>query len=136
MDGALMRYVATMAGMAALAGIVACTETGRPSEGKALYDSYCVACHGPGGRGDGPLAADLPVAPVDLTLLSQANDGVFPYSEVMAQIYGYPGRYAVMPEFGPLLSGPSVIWKDEEGVEVRTPKALLSLAQYLETIQQ
>lgn len=101
-----------------------------------MYEAYCVTCHGDGGRGDGPLATDLKVAPSDLTILAQNNGGVFPYSDVMAQIYGYPGRYAVMPEFGPLLSGPSVMWTDEEGMQVRTPKALLALARYLETIQQ
>jgi putative copper export protein/mono/diheme cytochrome c family protein len=35
--------------------------------GAKLYAANCVACHGAGGRGDGPLAAGLPVAPADLT---------------------------------------------------------------------
>lgn len=35
--------------------------------GHALYLKNCVACHGPQGRGDGPLAGRLPVPPADLT---------------------------------------------------------------------
>lgn len=35
--------------------------------GARLYAGNCVACHGAGGKGDGPLAAGLPVAPADLT---------------------------------------------------------------------
>ncbi len=36
-------------------------------EGAALYPGHCAACHGTEGRGDGPLAAGLPVPPADLT---------------------------------------------------------------------
>jgi putative copper export protein/mono/diheme cytochrome c family protein len=36
-------------------------------EGSTLYDQHCVACHGAGGHGDGPLAGKLPVPPADLT---------------------------------------------------------------------
>ncbi|HVB17918.1 MAG TPA: copper homeostasis membrane protein CopD [Stellaceae bacterium] len=35
--------------------------------GGALYTENCVACHGAGGRGDGPAAAGLPIRPADLT---------------------------------------------------------------------
>jgi mono/diheme cytochrome c family protein len=30
------------------------------AEGKALYQTYCAVCHGPGGKGNGPLAAKIP----------------------------------------------------------------------------
>ena len=33
--------------------------------GKAVYERHCLACHGPGGRGDGPDAAALKVPPAD-----------------------------------------------------------------------
>ncbi|PPQ26302.1 CopD family protein [Rhodopila globiformis] len=36
--------------------------------GEALYGPYCAACHGPGGQGNGPAAASLPVKPADLTM--------------------------------------------------------------------
>ena len=35
--------------------------------GGAVYEHHCVACHGGGGRGDGPIARSLPVPPADLT---------------------------------------------------------------------
>ena len=38
-----------------------------PEAGKNLYRTYCVVCHGVHGKGDGPLAKKLTVAPVDLT---------------------------------------------------------------------
>ncbi len=38
---------------------------GDAAKGKAIYDTYCVTCHGPGGKGDGPAAASLPKKPAD-----------------------------------------------------------------------
>ena len=35
------------------------------SHGKAVYEKYCLACHGPQGKGDGSIRFDPPVA--DLT---------------------------------------------------------------------
>lgn len=40
---------------------------GNPANGKDLYAKYCVACHGPSGKGDGPAAAALNPNPADLT---------------------------------------------------------------------
>jgi putative copper export protein/mono/diheme cytochrome c family protein len=37
------------------------------ADGSAIYARHCVACHGAGGHGDGPLASTLPVPPADLT---------------------------------------------------------------------
>lgn len=56
--------------------------------GKATYKSYCATCHGREGRGDGPLADQLRVAPTDLTQLAQKNKGVFPYDKVLRLIDG------------------------------------------------
>lgn len=110
---------------------------GDAKAGEVIFQSYCVACHGAGGQGDGPLAADLPVAPVDLTALTLANDGVFPAERAMTQVYGYPGKYhrGLMPEFGPLLEGPVVEWTTPDGETTLTPKALLDLVVYIESLQ-
>jgi mono/diheme cytochrome c family protein len=35
------------------------------TRGKAMYERHCQNCHGSGGRGDGPAAASLNVAPAD-----------------------------------------------------------------------
>lgn len=36
-------------------------------EGRRLYVSYCLLCHGPGGKGDGPLSREMGIKPADLT---------------------------------------------------------------------
>ena len=38
--------------------------------GKAIYKQYCVSCHGPQGRGDGPVALALDPRPADLAVLA------------------------------------------------------------------
>ncbi len=35
------------------------------AQGKATFQQYCVACHGSGGHGDGPMAASLNPKPKD-----------------------------------------------------------------------
>jgi mono/diheme cytochrome c family protein len=35
-------------------------------DGKSLYETNCSSCHGPGGLGDGPVAATLPVKPANI----------------------------------------------------------------------
>lgn len=48
------------------------------ASGRALYGEHCAACHGSGGRGDGPAGANLPRPPADLsephTALHTAGD--------------------------------------------------------------
>lgn len=121
-------------------GLAACVkmQADDPAPGKVIYDSYCVSCHGPSAQGDGKIAEQLPVAPADLTQLSATNGGVFPAERVMTQIYGYPGRFhqGMMPEFGPILDGPSVEWTGPDGHTVMTPQSLLDLTRYLEGLQQ
>jgi mono/diheme cytochrome c family protein len=42
-----------------------------PERGLYIFDAYCVSCHGPGGRGDGPISdslfLDFGVRPADLS---------------------------------------------------------------------
>lgn len=52
------------------AGIVAAasgTNAGDPAKGKENYRDFCVPCHGASGKGDGPMAANLPTRPRNLT---------------------------------------------------------------------
>ncbi|WP_114970871.1 c-type cytochrome [Rhodoferax ferrireducens] len=37
------------------------------ARGAELFDQHCIACHGAGGKGDGPTAARLPKPPANLT---------------------------------------------------------------------
>ncbi len=45
--------------------------------GESTYALYCATCHGPAGRGDGPMARMLSKRPADLTRLAERNKGVF-----------------------------------------------------------
>lgn len=122
--------------LAAMIVLAACSVQA-PQSGATLYRENCQVCHGRTGAGDGPNAGDLPIAPANLRLLAEANGGVFPTEQVMIEIYGYRGKDldALMPEFGPVLDSPQVIWTAADGREISTPSALITLAQYLETLQ-
>jgi mono/diheme cytochrome c family protein len=106
--------------------------------GKDLYGRYCATCHGEGGRGDGPVAGDLPKVPADLTGIAARNGGEFPLIAVMSKIDGYTkGDDAAMPELGVTLSEGEMVLTDlGDGVETPTPARLLALAEYLKTIQR
>lgn len=58
------------------------------AEGREAYERSCASCHGPAGRGDGPVAPALRTAPADLTILAASSDGVFPRDEVIAIVVG------------------------------------------------
>ena len=112
--------------------------TGPTPSGRALYADYCAACHGAGGQGDGPAAPDLARRPADLTTLAARNGGVFPAVRVMGKVYGYSqgkgGGGGPMPEFGPLLEGPTVLVETAPGVMTPTPEKLVALAEYVESL--
>lgn len=122
-----------------LAGCVAEEDT---STGREDFVTYCAACHGEGGVGDGPAAAGLDRSPADLTQLAARNGGTFPGTQVMAKIWGYtgvaPGSHdsgSPMPEFGPLLQGELVPYDGGDGIQTPTPIRLVQLAEYLKTLQ-
>lgn len=56
--------------------------------GKAAYEAHCAVCHGPGGRGDGPLAKLTQKKVSDLSTIAQRSGGVFPAGDVEAMIDG------------------------------------------------
>lgn len=52
------------------------------ASGEEMYISYCAACHGRTGKGDGPAVSALKKAPPDLTVLAKNNNGKFPGDQV------------------------------------------------------
>ena len=77
----------------ALAASLACIAGAQTFElddysGGELYDQFCAACHGPDGRGDGPVAPTLNVLVPDLTRLAERNGGVFPAGDVRDVVDG------------------------------------------------
>lgn len=69
---------------------ISCRETAPPPPptGSLLYARHCAACHGTGGKGDGPLTATLKRPPSDLTTLAKRHGGAFDEAAVMAVIDG------------------------------------------------
>lgn len=101
-------------------------------QGPALYAAYCAVCHGKDGKGDGPMAKALKVAPPDLTHLAARNRGKFPAERVQKiiaskeQVPGHGTRE--MPVWGPIFS--QIAWDQDLG-QIR----VYNLAKYLEKIQ-
>ncbi|MGP6087930.1 c-type cytochrome [Antarctobacter jejuensis] len=124
-------------------GLAGCMETGpgampEPSDGRALFMQNCAVCHGEDGRGNGTMARAMKKAPANLTLISVRHGDTFPRAKVMSIIDGYarsdlsgPG----MPEFGALLEGDLVPYDSGDGKLTPTPRKLVALAEYLESIQ-
>jgi mono/diheme cytochrome c family protein len=112
----------------------------RQVTGRALFDQYCVSCHGTEARGDGPAAAGLGKRPADLTGISARNGGTFPMVRVMSVIDGYTrrgDRTSVMPELGAALQeGPLVMLETGDGTSTPTPGNLVALAEYLRSLQK
>lgn len=105
--------------------------------GQAEFRANCAVCHGLEARGDGPMADILDTRPANLTLLSRANDGFFPYGEVFDTIDGRNDVAAHgprdMPVWGETFrpSGNSIGTQDELLVYGR----ILALTRYLAKLQ-
>ena len=85
-----------------------------PSSGAQMFAAYCASCHGTDGKGAGPAAPALKLAPTDLTTLSQHNGGKFPALDIMTSIrLGTAHGGSDMPVWTPILrsvsSSPSVV---------------------------
>jgi len=102
-----------------------------PASGKAMFKDYCAACHGAGGRGDGPAAGVLKTAPPDLTMLAKNNAGKFPADHFVAVLHfgteGHAHGTIDMPVWGPLFS------KENKDL---TQMRISNLESYVESIQQ
>jgi len=100
--------------------------------GAATFKEYCTACHGLQGKGNGPAASALKVAPADLSEIGKRFGGKFPFAKVKAQIAGDDVIAAHgsrdMPTWGPLFKAADV---SSSIAELR----LTNLVKYLEEIQ-
>ena len=108
--------------------------------GEAEYWDSCAVCHGPEGKGDGPLADELQTRPADLTRLTEKNGGEFPYYRVFAVI---DGRYIVpghgerdMPVWGRQFLDDDVKVYGPSGGEIVTTERIHELAGYVQSLQR
>jgi len=118
--------------------LAACVAEPEVPTGAADFTTFCAACHGATGVGNGPLAAGLDLKPADLTGLKQRAGGTFPATRVMAKIWGYAdGRDGgrIMPQFSEALEGTLVPFDGGDGIATPTPIRLVQIAEYLRGIQ-
>ncbi len=103
--------------------------------GKSSYRAYCVGCHGPEGRGDGPAADLLTVPAADLTQIA-ARHGEFPEAAIFQRIDGYStapdSTIQMMPSWGNIWRGMNT--------EVDTPQDVRNridqIVAFLRSIQE
>jgi mono/diheme cytochrome c family protein len=104
-----------------------------PADGKQMYTSYCAACHGADGKGNGPAASSLKAQPTNLTELQKNNHGKFPDTHVIAILqFGadVPAHgSATMPVWGPILGNMNRLNVQEKQLRMS------NLSRYLESIQ-
>ena len=75
--------------------------------GRDLFQFYCATCHGPSGKGDGPVVSSLKRQPPDLTTIAERNSGHFPTDRLERYVAGDDEPPAVhgtreMPVWGPI----------------------------------
>ena len=103
-----------------------------PQSGEQMYRDYCAACHGPGGKGDGPAAAFLKTWPPDLTTMSQRNKGKYPEVKVKETLLFGSTSHAHgtsdMPVWGPL-------FRAEDQDKKEATARVSNLTQFIESIQ-
>lgn len=109
-----------------------------PAAGRAAFERHCAACHGRAAQGDGPMAEILTMPVPDLTRLAVRAGGAFPMLRVVRVIDGRDARAGhggPMPVFGALFDGPGGALDAEGGDPLLTNGRILSIADYLESLQ-
>jgi mono/diheme cytochrome c family protein len=129
--GALSYAVYTAAAMAGAAGK---PDVAAAAKGKITYARYCVSCHGPEARGDGPMAADLRVPPADLTTLAARSGGSFPFDGVAQAI---DGRKTTRGHGSPDMPVWGEVFERTQGTDASSAASAVSrLTHYLWTLQR
>jgi mono/diheme cytochrome c family protein len=104
------------------------------ASGQEMYTSYCAVCHATDGKGNGPAASALKVAPTNLTELAEKNSGKYPSLHVSSVIRGEADLPAHgnkdMPVWGPLFR------RISQGSDAEVQQRIANLNQYIESIQK
>ena len=94
-------------------------------EGRRLYVSYCLLCHGPDGKGDGPLAIKMQISPADLTTTVRSRSDT-----ILTKIITGEGRQTITGrDRHNLLSEAMPEWKDV--LDESQVKALIAYLRFL-----
>ncbi len=112
----------------------AATELRQRVTGGEIFRTYCATCHGPSGRGDGPLAPAMRRKPADLTEVAKRNGGEYPSELVFRTI---DGKTPVLGHGGPDMP----VWGDafarsRDGGDAATVKERINaLVDFIRTLQ-
>src|ERR1019366_1723118 len=105
-----------------------------PASAQEMYTAYCAVCHGKKGKGNGPAAEALKVAPPDLTILARKNGNNYPYDHVRSAIAGdvrLPAHGSKeMPVWGDLF------WGMSQGHSSEVQLRITNLDKYIESMQR
>jgi hypothetical protein len=108
--------------------------------GRGDFMTYCSACHGVSGIGDGTVAEFLTLTAVNLTQLSLKNGGIFPRQRAIEVI---DGRAQVsvhgardMPVWGDWFKFEADTGEADAKTEKIVRERITALVDYLETLQQ
>lgn len=137
-------YLTILGAAVALHGNIVSTAHAE-SKGQQEFVQSCASCHGAAGSGNGSMAELLSSELPDLTALSKNNGGVFPYEQVYAVIAGdadvkwhgtrempiWGARY--MKESSGRFANEML---DQETLQIVVQNRILSLVDYLHSIQQ
>ena len=110
-------------------------------QGGTDFVTYCAACHGVGGKGDGSIAEFLTIAAADLTRLKKQNAGVFPRQRLIGVI---DGRVEVkvhgprdMPVWGDWFKSEAAMSGASKAAQEEIAGARIeALMDYVESIQE
>ncbi|MCX7344155.1 MAG: c-type cytochrome [Alphaproteobacteria bacterium] len=106
-----------------------------------FFRTYCAACHGVSGNGDGTVAEFLTIAAPDLTTLTKRNAGTFPRQRLSEVIDGRAEVKVHGPRDMPVWGE----WFDYEAMSPDTDRdareiivrlRIEALISYVESIQQ
>jgi mono/diheme cytochrome c family protein len=102
--------------------------------GRQMFQEYCAACHGPDGKGRGPVVPFFRLVPPDLTTLAKRHNGTFPETFVTSVLLFGPGSRAHgsigMPVWGPIFR------ELDRYNEAAVRQRVKNLCEYLESIQE
>jgi mono/diheme cytochrome c family protein len=127
--------------LAVVPAVQANSQTPIPADpGRGDFMTYCAACHGVSGVGDGTVAEFLTLSAANLTQMSVKNGGIFPRQRAIEVI---DGRAQVsvhgerdMPVWGDWFKFEA----DSDGAGTKTEKVvrerITALVDYLESLQQ
>ncbi len=106
------------------------------SSGKLEYQQYCASCHGPGGKGNGPMSELWKKPPADLTLLSRKHNGLFPFWRVYHTIDGREEVMSHGPRAMPIWGAHFLMQEGGAPLDEHTVLGrILALVYYVESLQ-